>query len=121
MRLAEGIVVDEKETFGTLLFSEMRRESFTTDEQGNVTTQIKGRTYDLKSSAQQRMIQVTLPAEVQPKAFNYNDKVKLVNPVVDTVANATFRGADVSWYIKADDILLVTENKQGIGKEKQVS
>jgi len=29
-----------------------------------------------------------------------------MNPVADTVANATFRGADVDWYIKADDLAL---------------
>jgi hypothetical protein len=32
--------------------------------------------------------------------------VELINPVVDTVANANYRGADVDWYIKADDIIL---------------
>ncbi|MFR5222572.1 MAG: conjugal transfer protein, partial [Thomasclavelia ramosa] len=34
--------------------------------------------------------------------------------VADTVATATFQGADVDWYIKADDIVLknITHNKQ---------
>jgi len=32
--------------------------------------------------------------------------VELINPVADTVANANYRGADVDWYVKADDILL---------------
>ncbi|GIN59914.1 hypothetical protein J8TS2_42330 [Lederbergia ruris] len=32
--------------------------------------------------------------------------MELINPVADTVANATFRGADVDWYIKADDLVL---------------
>ena len=32
-----------------------------------------------------------------------------INPVADTVANANYRGADVDWYVKADDI--VPKNK----------
>ena len=40
------------------------------------------------------------------KEFDYNAKVEIINPVADTVATATFQGADVDWYIKADDIIL---------------
>lgn len=33
--------------------------------------------------------------------------------MADTVANATFQGADVDWYIKADNIILKNKhNKQ---------
>ena len=35
-----------------------------------------------------------------------NAEVELINPVADTIATATFQGADVDWYIKADDIIL---------------
>ncbi|RSU09803.1 hypothetical protein CBF27_12010 [Vagococcus acidifermentans] len=52
------------------------------------------------------MIQVSIPAKAGDKQFDYNAEVELVNPVADTVATATFRGADVDWYIKADDIVL---------------
>ena len=31
---------------------------------------------------------------------------QLINPIADTVATATYMGADVDWYIKADDIIL---------------
>ena len=48
MRLAEGIVIDKEKTFGTLYFSSMRREVFERDEEGNPTTTLKERTYDLK-------------------------------------------------------------------------
>ncbi|HDK7362597.1 TPA: DUF961 family protein, partial [Clostridium botulinum] len=37
-------------------------------------------------------------------------EVEIVNPVADTVATPTFQGADVDWYVKADDIVL--RNKQ---------
>ena len=52
------------------------------------------------------MIQASIPASVPLKDFDYNAEVELINPVADTVANATFRGADVDWYIKADDLIL---------------
>ena len=68
--------------------------------------EVKERTYDLKSREQGRMIQVSIPASVPLKEFDYNAEVELINPVADTVANATFRGADVDWYIKADDLVL---------------
>lgn len=106
MRLAQGIVIDKEETFGLLKFSALRREVFLQNEDGTVSTEVKERTYDLKSKEQGRMIQVSIPASIPLKAFDYNAAVDIINPVADTVANATFRGADVDWYIKADDIEL---------------
>lgn len=107
MRLAEGIVVDNEKTFGTLKFSALRREVFERTNDGEITDQVKERTYDLKSSGQERMIQVSVPAAVELKEFSYNEEVRLVEPVIDTVANANFRGADVDWYIKCADIVAV--------------
>ena len=106
MRLAQGIVIDKEQTFGRLRFSALRREVFLTNEDGTISTEVKERTYDLKSKEQGRMIQVSLPASVPLKEFEYNAEVALVNPIADTVANATFRGADVDWYIKSDDLVL---------------
>ncbi|MCT1903528.1 YdcP family protein [Oceanobacillus sojae] len=106
MRLAQGIVIDKEKTFGVLKFSALRREVFLQNEDGTVSTEVKERTYDLKSREQGRMIQVSLPASVPLKEFDYNAEVEIMNPIADTVANATFRGADVDWYIKADDIVL---------------
>ncbi|EGO8087648.1 YdcP family protein [Enterococcus faecalis] len=106
MRLAQGIVIEKEKTFGRLKFSALRREVRITDEEGNVTEQIKERTYDLKSKEQGRMIQVSIPASAGEKNFDYNAEVELINPVADTVASATYMGADVDWYIKADDIVL---------------
>ena len=52
------------------------------------------------------MIQVSIHASVPLKEFDYNAEVELINPVADTVATATFQGAEVDWYIKAEDIVL---------------
>lgn len=106
MRLANGIVVDKHATFGCLKFSAMRREVYRTDSEGKPTEEVKERTYDLKSRGQGCMIQVSIPGDVPGKDFPYNAEVDIVNPVMGTVATATFNGADVDWYIKADDIVL---------------
>ncbi|OTN78269.1 YdcP family protein [Enterococcus faecium] len=106
MRLAQGIIIDKEKTFGRLKFSALRREVFLNNEDGTVSTEVKERTYDLKSREQGRMIQVSIPASIPLREFDYNAEVELINPIADTVANATFRGADVDWYIKADDLIL---------------
>src|SRR5690625_7705250 len=88
MRLAEGIVIDKEKTFGLLKFSALRREVFLQNEDGTVSTEVKERTYDLKSREQGQMIQVSIPASVPLKEFDYNAEVEIINPVADTVANA---------------------------------
>jgi len=102
MRLANGIIIDKEKTFGVLKFSALRREIHMQNEDGTVSEEIKERTYDLKCKEQGRMIQVSIPASVPLKEFDYNAEVEIINPV----ATATFQGADVDWYIKADDIVL---------------
>ena len=110
MRLANGIVIDKEKTFGVLKFSALRREVHVQNEDGTVSEEIKERTYDLKCNTQGRMIQVSVPAIVPLKDYDYNAEVELINPVADTVANANYRGADVDWYVKADDIVLKNKN-----------
>mgnify|MGYP001440793868 FL=1 len=112
MRLANGIIIDKERTFGVLKFSALRREVHIQNEDGTVSEEIKERTYDLKCKEQGRMIQVSIPASVP---LNYNAEVEIMNPVADTVATATFQGADVDWYIKADDIVLKNKNGQSAG------
>ena len=90
----------KKKTFGVLKFSALRREVHVQNEDGTVSEEIKERTYDLKCNTQGRMIQVSVPATVPLKDYDYNAEVELINPVADTVANANYRGADVDWYVK---------------------
>src|SRR5690625_6076147 len=49
MRLAQGIILDKEKTFGLLKFSALRREVFLQNEDGTVSTEVKERTYDLRS------------------------------------------------------------------------
>lgn len=72
MRLANGIVLEKDATFGELKFSALRREVRIQNEDGSVSDEIKERTYDLKSKGQGRMIQVSIPASVPLKEFDYN-------------------------------------------------
>lgn len=114
MRLPEGIVADAEKTFGELKFSTLRRENFVQDEEGNLTDEMKGRTYDLKSKAQGMMIQVTIPAEAGEKDIPYNAVVSLVNPVLYTVASASYGNrAEVDWHVRADDIVLAADGTKG--------
>ncbi|HGF7643508.1 YdcP family protein [Enterococcus faecalis] len=121
MRLANGIVLEKDSTFGELKFSALRREVRIQNEDGTVSEEIKERTYDLKSKEQGRMIQVSIPANVPLKEFDYNARVEIINPIADTVATATFRGADVNWYIKAEDIVLIKPNRTISSSEQKGS
>ena len=69
----------------------------------------------MKCNTQGRMIQVSVPATVPLKDYDYNAEVELINPVADTVANANYRGADVDWYVKAEDIVLKNKGNQNAG------
>lgn len=112
MRLSKGIALDSIKTFGALKFSAMRRERFINDDEGNQTTEISERTFDLKSFEKGKMIQVSIPATAGEKKFDYNQLVEMVNPVIDTVASYEFgAGMSVAWYLKADDLIPVNHNK----------
>lgn len=120
MRLANGIVIDKQATFGRLRFSALRREVFELNEDGTPSDVVKERTYDLKSKTQRRMIQVSIPASTPLRDYAYNAEVDIVNPVANTVANATFgNNAEADWYIKADDIVLVKPEQAGASSSGQ--
>src|SRR5690625_727542 len=106
MRLTQGIVIDKEKTFGLLKFSALRREAFLQNEDGTLSSEVKERTYDLKSREHGRMIQVSIPATITLKEYEYNAKEELNNPMTDTVEKATLRDADVDWYVKADDLVI---------------
>ena len=84
-------------------------------EQRTSSTQLKKRIYDLKCSLHGGIIPVSVPPEVPLREFPYNAVVELVNPVADTVSRKTFGGADVDWYVKAEDIVLKNKGNQNAG------
>lgn len=121
MRLAEGIVLNQEKTFGEMKFSALRREVYGRDENGESNGVVERRVYDLKSKVQEQMIQVSVPAEVALKEFPYNAVVELVNPEINSIANARGRNADTNWYLVAEDIVLKKElgNGQPIGQKME--
>ena len=84
-------------------------------EDGTPSTQLKKRIYDLKCSLHGGIIPVSVPPEVPLREFPYNAVVELVNPVADTVSRKTYTGADVDWYVKAEDIVLKNKGNQNAG------
>mgnify|MGYP000144942519 FL=1 len=85
MRLANGIVIDKEKTFGVLKFSALRREVHVQNEDGTVSEEIKERTYDLKCNTQGRMIQVSVPATVPLKDYDYNARKKAQSDEIDRI------------------------------------
>ena len=91
------------------------RDVFLQNEDGTPSTQIKKRIYDLKCSLHGGIIPVSVQPEVPLREFPYNAVVELVNPVADTVSRKTYTGADVDWYVKAEDIVLKNKGNQNAG------
>ena len=114
MRLSNGFVIDREKTFGELKFTAVR-DVFLQNEDGTPSTQLKKRIYDLKCSLHGGIIPVSVPPEVPLREFPYNAVVELVNPVADTVSRKTYTGADVDWYVKAEDIVLKNKGNQNAG------
>ncbi len=113
-----SISICEK-TFGELKFTAVR-DVFLQNEDGTPSTQLKKRIYDLKCSLHGGIIPVSVPPEVPLREFPYNAVVELVNPVADTVSRKTYTGADVDWYVKAEDIVLKNKGNQAGTSQGQV-
>ena len=107
MKLEAGFQIDYPETFGELRFWGLRKERQVYDDENNQTGEIDRRTYNLVSTTQQDMIPVILPGHVPVRNFPQDTVVELVNPEINSGANRNFRGADVFWWITADDIVAV--------------
>ena len=107
------VIPNMEKTFGQLKISVLRREVHIQHEDETVSDEIKERAYDLKCRGQGRMASVSVT--VPWKDVNCNAEVEFVNPNADTVANATFQGADVDWFIKADNIVLKGKGVQLAG------
>ena len=106
------VVPNMEKTFGNLEFA---GENTTEQQRINGRMAVINRSYNLYSDVQRADdVVVTLPAKAGEKHFLPEQKVKLINPVVDTVANANYRGADVDWYVKADDIVLKSKENHNI-------
>jgi Bacterial protein of unknown function (DUF961). len=105
MNLQNGIKINDVATFGELRFMGMLRETLNRNELGEATDEVKKRIYLLKSSAQGSVIRVQVPPNVALKEFAKNTLVRLINPIVDTVANRVGNQVSITWFIDVDDIV----------------
>ncbi|MFI8721463.1 YdcP family protein [Bacillus altitudinis] len=105
------IVPNITETFGEIKFMGLNRDRFVFDRVANKRTdQLESRTYNLGSSCQGGQIEVTLPAAVELKEFDFMSDVELVNPIIQAQARANGNFANVSWTVVAGDIILKGSN-----------
>lgn len=117
MEFKTGIIPDEL-TFGELFFMGLKREKMYYDREKNERTdQLEARIYNLASSTQQEQIEVTLPEYVDLKEIEFNQAVKLKNPVIKARAQANGNFANVIWTVEAEDIVPVGANA-GIKKNE---
>ncbi|MFE5473272.1 YdcP family protein [Bacillus safensis] len=105
------IVPNIAETFGEIKFMGFNRERFVYDRATNKRTdELESRTYNLGSSCQGGQIEVTLPAAVELKEFDFMRDVELVNPIIQAQARPNGNFANLSWTVTADDIILKGSN-----------
>lgn len=105
------IVPNIAETFGEVKFMGFNRERFVYDRvRQQRTDQLESRTYNLGSSCQGGQIEVTLPAAVELKEFDFMSDVELVNPIIQAQARANGNFANLAWTVVADDIILKGSN-----------
>ncbi|WP_342467241.1 YdcP family protein [Bacillus sp. FSL W8-0502] len=105
------IVPDLKETFGEVKFAGFNRDRYKYDTARNTRTdELESRTYNLVSSVQGGQIEVTLPAAVELKDYDWMSDVELVNPIIQAQARSNGNFANLVWVVLADDIILKGSN-----------
>ena len=108
------VVPDMAQSFGTLEFAGESDHVFDRDKDNRRF--FARRSYNLYSDVQKgENVVVEIPVQAGEKKFKYEQKVKLVNPVADTVSRKSYTGADVDWYVKAEDIVLKNKGNQNAG------
>ncbi|MGO5675657.1 YdcP family protein [Bacillus subtilis] len=99
------IVPDINMTFGELKFLGLNRERYAYVD-GKRTDTLESRVYNLGSSVQGGQIEVTIPAYVDLKEFDFFKDVELKNPKIMASARANGNFANVNWTVEAEDLLL---------------
>ncbi len=105
MRLPEGIVTNGEETFGNLKFQALHRVRHNEDEEGNLTSEVRHISYDLRSDVQGMTVTVILPGGLPEKDIPYLTPVKLVNVSAEAIPEQGRDAKEPNWTIRADDIV----------------
>lgn len=89
----------------------LKREKLFFDRDKNERTdKLESRVYNLASSTQQEQIEVTIPEYVDLKEIEFNQAVKLKNPIIKARAQANGNFANVIWTVEAEDIVEIGSN-----------
>ncbi|HZG25746.1 YdcP family protein [Bacillus licheniformis] len=99
------IVPEINMTFGELKFLGLNRERYAYVD-GKRTDTLESRVYNLGSSVQGGQIEVTIPAYVDLKEFDFFKDVELKNPKISASARANGTFANVNWTVEAEDLVL---------------
>jgi len=99
------IVPDINMTFGELKFLGLNRERYAYVD-GKRTDTLESRVYNIGSSVQGGQIEVTIPAYVDLKEFDFFKDVELKNPKISASARANGTFANVNWTVEAEDLVL---------------
>lgn len=106
IRLDESkLFCDSPATFGKLLFMGYDSDGFKRDENGQPTTELINRRYNLFSERQGEIIRVAIPPEAGEKKFAMEEEVTLVNCQVRNIVDASGYRTSGTNFIIADDIV----------------
>lgn len=106
VRLDESkLFCDAGATFGKLLFMGYDSDGFKRDENGQPTTELTNRRYNLFSERQGEIIRVAIPPEAGEKKFAMEEEVTLVNCQVRNIVDTSSYRPDGTNFIVADDIV----------------
>jgi len=104
---------DTNKYFGEMTFLGLHGNNFVTEENGE-RGELRKRVYNCISSAQKKVMRISIKADVNEKSFPVNEPVKLVNPSIHFMANYSYenRKMEVIPYIYADDIVALNTNNR---------
>ncbi|WP_373895170.1 DUF961 family protein [Virgibacillus sp. CBA3643] len=106
MKFKSGIRPEEEVTFGNLIFMGLDREKMFFDrDKGQRTDILESRIYNIASSAQKEQLEVTIPDYIDLKEIEFQQPIKLKNPIIKARAQANGNFANVVWTLEAEDII----------------
>lgn len=120
VKIASEFPLDSQKQFGTLMFWKLKREAQLMDGDGN-SVGVKHRVYNCKSTEMGQMVQIIIPSDVAVKEYKPNEPVELINPLGNTVVNASFNEIDTNVYFRASDILRLGKDSKFFGSQNKAA
>lgn len=108
------LIADNDKVFGDdIKFFAKHRDVFETDEDGNQTSTVERRVYNLKCRKLGRAFTVSVPGDIPDKDFAVDTPVKLINPTFNCIASyGTDRSISCDYFVSVDDLIMAGTPKQ---------